>query len=282
MRYIVEHYKEWGITSLAVPPLGCGEGQLEWRVVGPTIYRYLKELDVPIEFYAPYGTPPIETQSSFLSQSSEPVFADVSEGTHKLKPEWIAIVEILSRIEEEPYHRPVGRTMFQKIAYFATEEGLKTDLEYVAGSYGPFAKNLKSHISKLVNNGLITEQRQGRMIVVKTGRTFNDAREIYSKIIDENESIINLISNLFLRMNTYQAELAATIHFASNQINRTSKSKPTENQVMEYVMQWKQKRRPPLDKNEVAITIRNMASIGWLNVNPSKELPIPDNIACLA
>lgn len=35
--YLVNHYKEWGITSLAVPPLGCGEGQLEWRIVGPTL-----------------------------------------------------------------------------------------------------------------------------------------------------------------------------------------------------------------------------------------------------
>ena len=32
-----EHYKKWGITSLEVPPLGCGNGQLKWRVVGPTL-----------------------------------------------------------------------------------------------------------------------------------------------------------------------------------------------------------------------------------------------------
>ena len=34
--YLREHYEAWGITSLAVPPLGCGHGQLEWRVVGPS------------------------------------------------------------------------------------------------------------------------------------------------------------------------------------------------------------------------------------------------------
>tara|TARA_Y100000310_G_scaffold193641_1_gene193598 strand:+ start:5615 stop:6070 length:456 start_codon:yes stop_codon:yes gene_type:complete len=56
LEYLEAHYQEWGIKSLAVPPLGCGEGQLEWRVVGPTLYRHLNRLDVPVELYAPYGT----------------------------------------------------------------------------------------------------------------------------------------------------------------------------------------------------------------------------------
>ena len=33
LNYVEEHYRKWGITSLAVPRLGCGQGQLEWRVV---------------------------------------------------------------------------------------------------------------------------------------------------------------------------------------------------------------------------------------------------------
>src|SRR5438128_10256127 len=57
LRYLLDQHRSWGITSLAVPPLGCGHGQLEWRVVGPTLYRYLKRMDIPVELYAPFGTP---------------------------------------------------------------------------------------------------------------------------------------------------------------------------------------------------------------------------------
>lgn len=39
LKFLLEHYEAWGVTSLAIPPLGCGNGQLEWRVVGPLIYR---------------------------------------------------------------------------------------------------------------------------------------------------------------------------------------------------------------------------------------------------
>lgn len=278
MRYLLEHYKEWGITSLAVPPLGCGEGQLEWRVVGPTLYRYLKQMDIPVTLHAPYGTPAVETQSSFLSQSIEPVIADAGLGSFKITPDWIAIVEILGRIESEPYHWPVGRTTLQKIAYFATEAGLSTDLVYSQGSYGPYAPRLKFRITQLVNNGLIREERLGSMFRIMIGHTFQDAKKAYRKGIDERENVINQVVNLFLRMKTQQAETAATVHFATKLLTEEIGTKPTEYQVLRYVQAWKQRRRPPLEIEEIAKTIRNLAALGWLRVKPSKDLPLPDEI----
>jgi len=68
LKYLLQHYQEWGVMSLAVPPLGCGQGQLEWKIVGPTLYRYLSQLEIPVELYAPYGTPHEELQPEFLDQ----------------------------------------------------------------------------------------------------------------------------------------------------------------------------------------------------------------------
>lgn len=64
LHYLQRRYQEWGITSLAVPPLGCGNGQLERRVVGPTLHRHLKALEIPVELYAPFGTTHEELQPS--------------------------------------------------------------------------------------------------------------------------------------------------------------------------------------------------------------------------
>src|SRR3954451_14974041 len=55
--HLEAHYKEWGVTSLAVPPLGCGEGGLEWRVVGRVLYERLSRFAIPVVLYAPFGTP---------------------------------------------------------------------------------------------------------------------------------------------------------------------------------------------------------------------------------
>jgi O-acetyl-ADP-ribose deacetylase (regulator of RNase III) len=51
--YLVDHYEEWEIESLAVPPLGCGQGRLEWRVVEPIIYRCLNGIGIPVDLYVP-------------------------------------------------------------------------------------------------------------------------------------------------------------------------------------------------------------------------------------
>ncbi len=178
LEYLERHYEEWGIASLAVPPLGCGQGQLEWRVVGPTLYRYLSRLNIPVELYAPAGTPQSELDEGFLGREVElSSLAEASGERPRIAPAWVALVEIVARIEREPYHWPIGRTRFQKLAYFATETGLPTQLEFQRSSFGPFAPELKSLLTKLVNNGLLREDKQGSMFVLRPGPTYKDARQ---------------------------------------------------------------------------------------------------------
>lgn len=278
LRYLEKQYREWGITSLAVPPLGCGHGQLEWRVVGPTLYRHLKRLDIPVELYAPYGTPHEELQPTFLEQTPvEERVEATTEAPSRMKPAWVALVKILEEIENERYHYPVGRTSFQKIAYFATESGIPTGLSYRRSSYGPYAPELKALITRLVNNGLIREERLGRMFAVKTGPTFQDAWRAYEGELAGWNKTIEAVADLFMRMRTQQAELAATVHFVAKGVaSKKNAEQPSELEVLGEVMSWKQKRRPPLKEADVAATIRGLSMLGWLKVKPSSDLPVSE------
>lgn len=279
LEYLEQHYKEWGINSIALPPLGCGHGQLEWNIIGPTLYRYMRRFDIPVELYAPAGTPPQELIPEFLSRETAQRVTSVFSVKNKIELGLIAVIEVLSRIEKEPYHWPVGRTIFQKIAYFATELRLKTGLKYSRSSFGPFASDLKYKITKLVNNGLIKEEQRGRMLSVKTGPTFQDASKLYQKELDEAQSIIERLTDLFLRINTTrQAELASTAHFTARSLHIERKEKPSEIEVLDAVLEWKQRRKPSFDKAEVAKTIRNLASLGLITVKPSKDLPTQEEV----
>ena len=51
-------YKNLGITSLAMPMLGCAEGGLDWIKMGGYIIDYLSDIPIPIELYLPFGTAP--------------------------------------------------------------------------------------------------------------------------------------------------------------------------------------------------------------------------------
>jgi uncharacterized protein YwgA/O-acetyl-ADP-ribose deacetylase (regulator of RNase III) len=275
MRILTEKYKEWDIKSIAIPPLGCGNGQLLWEAVGPIIYKYVSKWDIPVKMYAPYGTPAAQLTPEYLLNNIQTKrVSNNSRVLTKIKSSWLVLVEIIYRIEQQRYHVPVGRTIFQKIVYVATSLGLPTELDYIKGSYGPYSRELKEVKKKLANAGLIQEKKLGQMFRVFPGLQYNNIRKKRIEDINEWDDVINKTADLFLRLNTKQAELVATVLFVVNETNNNTEI--TEQDILKKVMQWKQKRRPPLDEKEVAETIRNLGSLNWINVKPSEKLPVPE------
>jgi O-acetyl-ADP-ribose deacetylase (regulator of RNase III)/uncharacterized protein YwgA len=265
--YLSKHYREWGIQSLAVPPLGCGEGRLEWRIVGRTLYRYLSRMDLEVEMYAPYGTPDEQLRLDFLGGD----MPSLPSGQARIKVAWVALASILKRIEDEPYHWPIGRTTFQKIAYVATAEGIPTGLHYSRGSFGHFSPDMTRVVTTLVNNGLVKEERRGQMFTVTLGPGYEDAAIGFHRELEPWDDCIARIADLFMRANSSNAEMIATVLFATGEL-LALRNDVTEGDVLESVMQWKQRRTPPFDRARVASVIRDLAALGWLKVHASPEL----------
>jgi O-acetyl-ADP-ribose deacetylase (regulator of RNase III)/uncharacterized protein YwgA len=272
LEYLEKHYRNWGITSLAVPSLGCQQGQLDWRAVLPVLYRHLIRLEIPVELYLPADVSRAEALMALgIATTMEPVKTSPSE---RLKPAWVALAAILDLIEREPYHYPVGRIRFQKVAYFATELGLPTGLKYRRGSYGPFAAELKGVLAKLVNNGLISEELNGNMFEVKLGPAFENVLPIYQTELKAWKPIMSQVVDLLMCTSTRNSEIAATVHFTAKSLKEFQGKTPTEREVLDAVMMWKVKRNPPLDEQDVAVAIRDLAAIHWIDVVPSDDLPL--------
>lgn len=52
LRKFTQIYSDWGIHSIALPPLGCGNGQLDFETeVQPLMERYLKPLPIDVFIY---------------------------------------------------------------------------------------------------------------------------------------------------------------------------------------------------------------------------------------
>lgn len=149
---------------------------------------------------------------------------------------------------------------------------LDTGLKFRRASFGPFSDNLKHQLTKLVNNGLVEETSKGRMFELRVGRTFEDALKNYSTTLWQKNSEIDRLTDLFLRMDTKRAELAATVNFALRTMKKNDAEVPSEEDLLNEVMEWKKRHRPPYNENEVAETIRNLAMLGWLNVRPSEKI----------
>lgn len=53
----VEVYESLGITSISLPPLGCGNGNLDWIDVKPLMERYLRQLPIRVYVHDRHVTP---------------------------------------------------------------------------------------------------------------------------------------------------------------------------------------------------------------------------------
>jgi O-acetyl-ADP-ribose deacetylase (regulator of RNase III) len=272
--HLEAHHVEWGITSLACPPLGCGNGGLEWRVIGPMLYRNLSRLSIPVTLFAPFGTPHEELRPTYLLRAAEDVGTSDGPATFapsRLEPAWVALVGVLARLEQNPYHWPVGRISFQKLAYFATVAGIPTGFRFTKRAYGPYADELKQVQAKLINNGLVREEMRGSMIAYRVGPTFGDALRAYGDEVRRWEPVIERLAELMGRMRTRDAEMAATVHFAASALAEDLDRAPREREVLDAVLAWKQRHTPVWQPEEVALTIEQLAMRNWMDVRPARR-----------
>lgn len=77
LKYLASKISEWKITSLAIPPLGCGNGGLAWENVKPLIITYLKPLNIPLEIYEPF----IDFKKPNKTSTPSSVSKETKEGT---------------------------------------------------------------------------------------------------------------------------------------------------------------------------------------------------------
>lgn len=275
----VENYRSWGVTSIAFPPLGCGNGGLEWSLVGPVMYRKLKQVDIPVEIYAPFGTPKQQLLEEFLGRFENQV-KDVRGRTRgKLTPEWISLLEVLHQLEKQPYANSVGRTIFQKICYTMTEQGIQTGFHFKQGSYGPFAPEVKEALNVFANANLILEEQLGRMTALKTGPEYPAIREKYKESLTPFRKKIDKTVDLFARIkNTEQAEEVTTVFYAARTMKTRGKVQNlTEKDVFDYVLQWKKHWDSEQKKAAIASSIRNLVMLNWIKVDISESLPVGED-----
>jgi O-acetyl-ADP-ribose deacetylase (regulator of RNase III)/uncharacterized protein YwgA len=272
--YLAAHIAEWGITSIALPPLGCGNGGLEWSEVGPLIYHKLRELPIDVEVFAPYGTPKQQLTTEYLSAPSQMSLDGRGRKHAALKPEWIVLTEVLRDLEAQPYASPVGRTIFQKISYVVTEMGVPTGFRFSKGSYGPFSGDVKLALHDFANRNWLNEQHLGRMIALRIAPQYEKDRERYKELIDQYQPKIAKTVDLFSRIkSTEQAEEVLTVLFASRELKQSKRnSEVAEQELQDYILDWKKSWRADEKKHAVANAIRNLVLLGWLRLNISESM----------
>lgn len=143
LRILIE---QKSIQSIAIPPLGCGNGGLDWEVVKKMIVEYLGDLKTDILVFEPNESIKELLQKQDLKKDE------------KLTPARASLLYALFAFES------IGEfsSLFaaNKLAYFLQRKGQKLNLNFKAHHYGPYAIGVEKVLYRL-NGTYLKGMEQG-------------------------------------------------------------------------------------------------------------------------
>ena len=126
---------ENGIRSIAVPPLGCGNGGLDWAEVEPVIRRALGDLDeVDVRLFAPGAAPKVDEMRVGTTRPN------MSRGR-------ALVLTLLGLYGAAGYRHSLLEV--QKLTYFLQAAGEDLKLGFQKYQYGPYAENLNHVLQRI-------------------------------------------------------------------------------------------------------------------------------------
>jgi O-acetyl-ADP-ribose deacetylase (regulator of RNase III) len=247
---LIAEVQRLGIQSIAIPPLGCGNGGLDWAVVKPLIVNAFAGLpDVTVLLFEPGGAP---TADQLQVQTNRP---NMTRGR--------ALVISLFDLYGIPGYR-LGRLEAQKLAYFLQAAGDPLRLAYVKHHYGPYAENLNhvlQHIEGHYIKGYGDRSQTSQMYVLPAGR--NEAAAFLAPSQEAHQRL-DRVRQLIEGFETpYGMEMLATVHWVAKQNSQAA----TDVEVaISEVQAWSDRKRNLFKPSHLQKTWQRLQDQGWLMI----------------
>ncbi|MDJ0615460.1 MAG: macro domain-containing protein [Calothrix sp. MO_192.B10] len=248
---LIAEVKQLGITSIAIPPLGCGNGGLNWKEVKPLIESAFAQLpDVQVIIFEPVGAPAAEKMP-------------VATTTPNMTRGRALVIRLLELYGIPGYEST--KLEIQKLAYFLQESGEPLKLKYEKHIYGPYAHNL-NHVLKHIEGHYIrgygdgsSKAESAEIQVLPQGR---EAAAAFLKTEPEVQKRLERVSNLIFGFETpYGMELLATVHWVANKESNPAKD---SEQAIALVHQWSDRKRKIFQPEHIRKAWQRLQEQNWL------------------
>ena len=239
------------ITSVAIPPLGCGLGGLNWNVVKAKIEAALQDLpDVMIYVFEP-GNPPLPT-SSQIKDSKIP----------KMTTGRAALIELIQQYLRGLLDPHVTLLEVHKLLYFLQESGEPLRLNYQKALYGPFAENLR-HVLNHVEGYFISGYADGGDNPGKQLQIVPGAAEEAEKFLENHTATLENIRKVGELVDGFESsfglELLATVHWLIAKENIKSLD-----EIIKNTHSWNE-RKKQFSPRQIEIAVNRLLSKGWVS-----------------
>jgi O-acetyl-ADP-ribose deacetylase (regulator of RNase III) len=237
------------IKSIALPPLGCGLGGLDWSEVRGRIEGALSQLsEVKVIVFEPKGAP---EAAKMVKNRKVP----------NMTPGRAALVELMHRYLAGLLDPLVSLLEVHKLMYFMQESGEPLRLKYKKNRYGPYAENLR-HVLNAIEGHMLSGYADGGDRPDKELKLVPGAYEAASKFIQEHPQTkqhFDKVSDLVEGFESpFGMELLSTVHWVATKENATSSQ-----QVIEKVHQWNE-RKKQFTPRQIELAYNVLIGKGWL------------------
>ncbi len=243
---LVQQIRRLGIKSVVLPPLGCGNGGLEWAEVKPLIEDAAGELP-EVSFVVFHSDQPV-MQSE---QSDAPLNMTTSRASMM-----VAFTEF-----EKYFGGHLTKLTAQKITYFLQILGIDFGLTFAKNKFGPYSDDLHRAFKIMEARHYIEDYtRDDCKIVVTQG-----ARAVADEHLkSEGLNISNTIKKLSLLIDGYESpygmELLSSVHFLS--VSEGINAQPDMSMALEA---WSDHKRDNFPEPTVTAALERLKGDGFIN-----------------
>ncbi|HOY05180.1 MAG TPA: macro domain-containing protein, partial [Saprospiraceae bacterium] len=244
LQALVQEIKTRKIKSIALPPLGAGNGGLEWSRVKALIEKYLSDLDCEVWVYQP-------------NYVVKEVLRKERVALTPARAMLLAVMYDLVRNGEF-----VSEFAAEKIAYFLQRFGAKEvfKLDYQPNYYGPYSGKVK-HVLYYLNGSYLSGYSTKDKKPFEELSLFMDAEtDVLSYLTSQDDSayidVVNKTKN-FLQgfYSDFGLELLSTLDFIAGNLSTND-----EHAIIAQLEQWSKRKRTLFsDPKFISVAMKRLA-----------------------
>jgi O-acetyl-ADP-ribose deacetylase (regulator of RNase III) len=248
---LVRELQRLGARSVAVPPLGCGLGGLQWEHVYPRIVRAFEALpNVRVLVYEPSAP---ATSERVRNRAAPNMTAGRA-----------VILALMQRYLATGYEYVLSLLEIQKLAYFMQEAGQPLRLAFKKLHYGPYAEGLQKvlhHIDGHFIEGMADGTNKPTTELNLLPNAAHDA-QLALDADEQAKTRVERVGALIDGFDTpFGMELLATVHWVAK---HESPAATTSRDAFSAIQSWNARKAKLIKEGHVEAAWKRLSDHGWL------------------
>jgi O-acetyl-ADP-ribose deacetylase (regulator of RNase III) len=251
---LVNEVRNRSIKSIAIPPLGCGLGGLDWAIVRPMIVEAFSELpEVQVLIFEPAGAPSAE---KMVKNKKKP----------NMTPARAAMLGLMRRYLAGVMDPFVTLLEVHKLMYFLVEVGEKIPkLQFTKAHYGPYSTTLRHVLTEIEGYftlGFADGEDSPEKPINLLEQGIEEAEEYLAKH-PETKTHFDRVADLISGFETpYGMELLATVHWVVSKEGASSLP-----DTIKAVQAWSERKRNLFSTKHIELAWNVLHQRNLLTIN---------------